>query len=72
MYRPILIDSVGVRRRLGVSRQRAYQIVAHRSFPAPYQVLVLGRVWDAAEVEAWIRVHRPHLVEGQSTQMQNG
>ena len=63
MYRPILMDSTGVRLRLRVSRQRAYQIVRHRSFPAPYQILVLGKVWDAAEVEAWIRVHRPHLVE---------
>jgi hypothetical protein len=62
MYRPVLMDSVGIRRRLKVSRQRAYQIVAHKSFPAPSQVLVLGKVWDAVDVEAWIEIYRPNLV----------
>jgi prophage regulatory protein len=51
-----------VRVRLGgISRQRVYQITSHRSFPAPVAELQQGNVWDADEVEAWIREHRPDL-----------
>ena len=46
-----------IRRRLGVSRQRAYQIVTSENFPEPYQVLDRGKVWDAAEVERWIEAN---------------
>ncbi|BBH69153.1 hypothetical protein ACTI_58380 [Actinoplanes sp. OR16] len=59
------MDASQIRQRLGISRQRCYQIVGRRTFPAPYQVLVFGRVWDAAEVEAWIRIYRPHLADDQ-------
>lgn len=52
-----------IQERLGVGQRRAYTIVARRDFPAPYQVLKMGAVWDAADVEAWIRVHRPELNE---------
>ncbi|WP_229074330.1 AlpA family transcriptional regulator [Actinoplanes sp. DH11] len=63
MYKPVLMSSGEIRTRLRVSRQRIYQIVAHPGFPPPYQVLKLGKLWDSAEVEAWIRRHRPALAE---------
>lgn len=55
------MSSGEIRRRLQVSRQRAYQIMARDTFPEPYQVLEMGRVWDAADVERWIETYRPAL-----------
>jgi prophage regulatory protein len=49
--------------RLGVTRQRAYQITARRDFPEPLAHLAMGQVWDTADVEAWIKVRRPELGE---------
>lgn len=53
-----------IQERLGVTRQRAYIIVGRRDFPAPYQVLKMGAIWDADDIEAWMREHRPELFEG--------
>lgn len=47
--------------RLRVSRQRLAEITARGDFPAPIDHLASGRVWLKAEVERWIKVHRPHL-----------
>lgn len=47
--------------RLGVSRQRVQQLIAHPRFPAPYDELQMGKVWTIESVEAWIREHRPAL-----------
>ncbi len=44
----------------GVSRQRAYQITQRADFPAPVAELGQGKVWLADDVEAWIKVKRPH------------
>ena len=52
-----------IQERLGMSKQRAYRLVARRDFPAPYQVLKMGSIWDAEVVEAWIREKRPDLAE---------
>jgi prophage regulatory protein len=49
--------------RLGVTRQRAYQITSRRDFPEPLAHLAMGQVWDTADVEAWIAVRRPELNE---------
>ena len=49
--------------RLGVGRSRAHAITRDRSFPEAYQKLIMGSVWDAVDVEAWIREHRPELAE---------
>jgi predicted DNA-binding transcriptional regulator AlpA len=57
MRRVLLMGPGEIRRRLGVSRQRAYQIVTSEDFPEPYQVLERGKVWDAADVERWIEAH---------------
>lgn len=47
--------------RLRIGRQRTYQLINRRDFPAPLERLKMGQVWDAADIEAWIKVHRPHL-----------
>lgn len=49
--------------RLGVTRQRAYQITARRDFPEPIAHLAMGQVWETSDVEAWIKVKRPELTE---------
>lgn len=45
-------------RMLGVTRQRAYQIIVRRDFPEPIAKLALGQVWLADDVEEWYR-NRP-------------
>jgi len=47
--------------RLGVSKSRANQIVRERDFPEPAARLIMGPVWEIADVEAWIARRRPHL-----------
>lgn len=43
---------------LGVSRQRAVQIVRdHADFPDPLAELASGRIWHRPSVEAWIAAH---------------
>jgi prophage regulatory protein len=61
--RLVLMGAGEIQERLRVGRQRAYQIVSRRNFPEPYQVLKMGAVWDADDVEAWIKDNRPHLDE---------
>lgn len=58
---PLLMGTSEIRQRLRISRERAYQLVNRRDFPAPVQRLAMGQVWLAEDVEAWIRVNRPHL-----------
>jgi prophage regulatory protein len=50
-----------IQERLRMSRQRTYILINRRDFPAPKWMLKMGQVWDAEDVEAWIKVHRPHL-----------
>lgn len=40
---------------LGVNRQRVFQLAATKDFPEPWQVLAMGKVWAAADVEKWAR-----------------
>jgi len=56
-----LMGSAEIAERLGVVRQRVYQIANRKGFPDPVGVLSMGQVWLADEVEAWIKVNRPHL-----------
>lgn len=43
---------------LGVSRQRAVQVVGdYADFPAPVSTLASGRIWEREAVEAWITAH---------------
>lgn len=52
-----------IRLRLGVSRQRAYIIMGRRDFPEPWRELAMGKVWRSTDVEAWVRQHRPELID---------
>ena len=45
----------------GLSRQRANVIASRRDFPAPIATLRMGNVWRRADVEKWIKEHRPEL-----------
>lgn len=53
--------------RLGVTRQRAHVITRQKGFPDTYEDLVMGSVWRIEDVEAWIREHRPELVQDPET-----
>ena len=54
--------------RLGVTRQRAYQITARRDFPEPIAHLAMGQVWDTRDVETWIKQRRPELAGGDESE----
>ncbi|WP_245922719.1 DNA-binding protein [Paractinoplanes atraurantiacus] len=57
-----LMGVAEIRVRLGgVNRQRVDQLALRPDWPKPYDELVRGRVWRIADIEAWIRVHRPAL-----------
>jgi prophage regulatory protein len=42
----------------GVSRQRVYQLTSRPDFPEPVADLAQGKVWLAADVDAWISNRR--------------
>ncbi|MEV4642916.1 DNA-binding protein [Actinoplanes sp. NPDC049548] len=57
--RPVrLMGAHEIRIRLGVTRQRTYQITSQLDFPRPVADLAQGKVWLAEDVEAWIAAHR--------------
>jgi predicted DNA-binding transcriptional regulator AlpA len=58
-----LMGAWEIRQRLGYSRGWVERLISRRDFPAPYQVLRMGSVWDSADVEAWIQEHRPEINE---------
>ncbi len=60
-----LMGAKEIEDRLGVSRQRVYQITSHRNFPKPYDTLAMGSVWKISDVEAWIRIHRQDLIDSE-------
>jgi prophage regulatory protein len=60
-----LMGAKEIEDRLGVSRQRVYQITSHRNFPDPYDTLAMGNVWRIDDVEAWIREYRKELVDSE-------
>lgn len=62
-----LMGAAEIGQRLGVGRSRAHAITRDRNFPEPYQTLAMGSVWDARDVEAWVRKHRPELAEEPET-----
>ncbi|MDP9334401.1 MAG: hypothetical protein M3Q30_14020 [Actinomycetota bacterium] len=52
------MDLVGLKEigeMLGVSKQRAGQLVEQVGFPQPLGEISAGRVWKRADVEAWAR-----------------
>ncbi|BAL88820.1 putative regulatory protein [Actinoplanes missouriensis 431] len=63
MKKLVLVGPAEIRLWLRVSRQRAYQLINRADFPEPYQVLQMGKVWDIADVDRWIRSNRPWLYQ---------
>lgn len=57
-----LMGQAEIADRLGVSRQRVYQLTSGADWPKPYDELATGRVWRIEDVEAWISTNRPDLV----------
>jgi prophage regulatory protein len=57
-----------VRRRLGISRQRADQLSRRAGWPAPYARLSIGRVWLTKDIEDWIKRNRPALMQDKVAQ----
>ena len=54
-----VVGAYEIRVRLGgVSRQRVYQITSGEGFPRPVADLAQGKVWLAADVEAWAQANR--------------
>ena len=72
--RPVAAEFVGVTeiaRMLGVSQQRASQIIdVYEDFPPPAALIGTRRAWDRDEVELWIAEHpnrgpgRPRRTDG--------
>ena len=58
-----LVSLGEIRRRLGISRQRADQLSRRAGWPAPYAKLSIGRVWLSRDIEDWIKRNRPALVQ---------
>jgi prophage regulatory protein len=58
-----LMSSGEIQDRLGVNRQRVYQLSRRPDWPEPYAELSIGRIWLREDIEAWIVRHRPHLSE---------
>lgn len=59
MGRRDLMGTAEIAARLGVTTRRAQQIVERKGFPDPVATLVMGRVWESSDVEAWIAKNRP-------------
>lgn len=64
-----LMGTAEIADRLGVTPARINQITdsVKLDFPRPLARLRMGQVWLADDVEAWIREHRPALVEDAET-----
>lgn len=54
-----LMGAREIEARLGVSRQRVQQLIARPDWPKPYDELAMGKVWLIADVERWVKTHRP-------------
>lgn len=52
--------------RLGYSRGYTSSLINSKGFPDPAYELAMGRIWLAADVEAWIKTHRPELAGEES------
>lgn len=59
-----LVGAAEIRDMLGgISRQRVNIITQSKGFPDPVATLRMGSVWLRADVERWIRKHRPDLID---------
>jgi predicted DNA-binding transcriptional regulator AlpA len=68
-----LVSIVEVAEMLGVSRQRAHQIMrSYADFPKPEAELAVGRIWQRQPIASWIESHprssgRPRSVRDTQT-----
>ena len=53
-----LVGNQEIAAMLGVSKQRASQIIREPGFPKPLDTLARGAVWRQADVERWIKKNR--------------
>jgi prophage regulatory protein len=53
-----LVGAHEIRKMLGVSRQRVYQLAERSDFPNPIATLAQGKIWRVDDIEAWISAHR--------------
>jgi hypothetical protein len=59
-----LVGISEIRRMMGgLSRQRVNVIANSKGFPDPVAELDMGNVWRREDVLAWIREHRPDLLQ---------
>ena len=54
-----LLGTNEVAKMLGVSKQRIHAIRKHSKFPKPIVILAATPVWDAREVDAFLKEWRP-------------
>ena len=48
-----IVGSAEIQHMLSVSRQRVQQVVNGGDFPAPLDVLAMGKVWHTDDIRAW-------------------
>lgn len=59
-----LMGRAEIEQLLGVGYTRVRAIMSRPDFPQPIRHLTGMKIWDGAEIEAWIAVHRkPKLAE---------
>lgn len=49
-----LIGVTEIAQLAGVSRKRAYELVAKTDFPTPAAQISRGKLWHRSDIEAWI------------------
>lgn len=62
-FRHPVMGAAEIADRLGVTRQRVYQIVGKKGFPDPIVQLAMGQVFWTKDIEQWIAENRPELNE---------
>jgi hypothetical protein len=55
---PVLVRLVDIGELLGLSKQRAHQLVDEPGFPAPAARDNRGRLWERRQVAAWAKKWR--------------
>jgi prophage regulatory protein len=58
-----LMGTAEIADRLGVTRQRAYQISRTKTFPDSFDDVSAGSFWLSSDVEKWIAENRAKLVD---------
>lgn len=51
--KPELVGPAELTQMLGVGRTRFAQLIARPDFPVPMAELVMGKIWDLADVRVW-------------------